>query len=141
MLVFSRKAGEAIVLPNSGVTIGVVAVKGGQVRLGITAPSEVSVRRGEIGHHTRNSRECGPEVCEAGGDAWQHEARRKIAARTHGHVLGLEVEVVDGRLIVHGRSRSYYGKQLACAAALELVKTPDSAACSQVELDIEVMGS
>lgn len=52
MLVFSRKAGEAIVLPNSGVTIGVVAVKGGQVRLGITAPTEVSVRRGEIGRHS-----------------------------------------------------------------------------------------
>ena len=73
------------------------------------------------------------------GMAWQHEIRRKITARTHGHVLGIEVEVIDGRLIVHGRSRSYYGKQLACAAALEVIETLDLDCAKQVELDIEVL--
>ena len=86
------------------------------------------------------SRQEGPNANDGGTD-WQHEMRRKIAARTHGHVLGLEVEVIDGRLIVHGRSRSYYGKQLACAAALELMKTPDSAPFTQIELDVEVLQS
>jgi len=73
------------------------------------------------------------------GNAWQHEVRRKIAARTHGHVLGLEVELIDGRLIVHGRSRSYYGKQLACAAALELMATLAPDCAKHVDLDIEVL--
>ncbi len=67
MLVFSRKVGEEIVLPNQGVTIGVVAVKGGQVRLSITAPSEVPVHRKEVWHRIRESRECGPDGCEADG--------------------------------------------------------------------------
>jgi carbon storage regulator CsrA len=37
MLVLSRKVGEEIVLPSHGVTIGVVAARGGRVRLGIAA--------------------------------------------------------------------------------------------------------
>ena len=41
MLVLSRTTGEEIVLPNRGVTIGVVAVNGKQVRLGIAAPSGI----------------------------------------------------------------------------------------------------
>ncbi len=151
MLVLTRKAGEEIVLPNRGVTIGVVAVKGKQVRLGITAPADVAVHRGEVWRRIRGSPAAGPDAREANGkslrvltddqrEAWQLEVRREIAVRTHGHVLGLEVEFFDGRLIVHGRSRSYYGKQLACAVALELMKAPDAEQFSQVELDIEVLG-
>jgi len=277
MLVFSRKVGEELVLPNHGVTIGVVAVAGGRVRLGIAAPPEVPVHRKEVWHRIRASRGGGsdraaangeplrvliadadqalslsyavalersgfdvdvaiasnglrcvdqlrkcrphvlvldPSILWGGGDGvlalmreesevpavpvlvhqspgngeasedldfpvcarackplppekmvsmiwqlangrrarqrkstetesdadWQHELRRKIAARTHGHVLGLDIEVVDGRLVVHGRSRSYYGKQLACAAALELMKTLDSPRFTEVELDIAILG-
>lgn len=148
MLVLSRKVGEEIVLPNCGVTIGVVAVNGNKVRLGIAAPPETSVHRKEVWHRIRESRECNLDSREQqgatatdGGTGWQHELSRKIAARTHGHLLGLEVEVIDGRLVVHGRTHSYYGKQLACAAALELMKAPDSAPFTQVELDIEVLRS
>jgi carbon storage regulator len=47
MLVLSRKCGEAIVLGN-GITVTVVAVQGGRVKLGIVAPAEVPVHRGEI---------------------------------------------------------------------------------------------
>lgn len=276
MLVLSRKVGEEIVLPNHGVTIGVVAVNGKRVRLGIAAPVEIPIHRGEVWRRIRAPRECGqdsrkadceplrvliadadrtlsssyqealvergfdvdtvinglecashlrkcpphvlvldPSILWGGGEGvlalmreksevpavpvlvhaspdngavsadlasavlaratkplppeemaamirqlangsgsrqerpnandcstdWQGEMRRKIAARTHGHVLGLEVEVIDGRLVVHGRSHSYYGKQLACAAALELMKTPDSAFFTEIELDVDLLRS
>ncbi len=47
MLVLTRKASQSIVL-DGGITITVVGVKGNQVRLGITAPPDVSVYRQEV---------------------------------------------------------------------------------------------
>lgn len=54
--------------------------------------------------------------------------------------FGVEVEVIDERVIVRGRSASYHGKQLACEAARELLDGLDSAPFRQFELDIEVVG-
>jgi carbon storage regulator len=48
MLVLSRKVGEKIVIPGLDAEIAVVAIKGKAVRLGITAPAEVAVRRQEV---------------------------------------------------------------------------------------------
>ncbi len=48
MLVLSRKQGERILLPYSDVAITVVAVEGGTVRLGFTAPDDVAVYREEV---------------------------------------------------------------------------------------------
>jgi carbon storage regulator len=48
MLVLSRKVGEKIVIPGLDAEIAIVAIKGKAVRLGITAPAEVSVRRQEL---------------------------------------------------------------------------------------------
>ena len=48
MLVLSRKQNESIVLPDLGVTIRVIGVTGGRVRLGVEAPREVAVVRREI---------------------------------------------------------------------------------------------
>jgi len=48
MLVLSRKIGEKIVVPACGLTITVVAVKGGRVRLGIAAPEDIRVDREEV---------------------------------------------------------------------------------------------
>jgi carbon storage regulator len=48
MLVLSRKPGERIVIPHSGLTITVVSVRGKKVRLGITAPADVAVYREEV---------------------------------------------------------------------------------------------
>jgi carbon storage regulator len=47
MLVLARSAGQSIVLGDR-VTITVLATRGGLVRLGIDAPSDVGVRRGEL---------------------------------------------------------------------------------------------
>ena len=55
MLVLSRKCGERIVLPDCSITITVVAVKGNQVRLGITAPAEVNVLREELAQRPKDA--------------------------------------------------------------------------------------
>jgi len=47
MLVLSRKVGEKIVIGNQ-IVVTVLEVKGRQIRLGIEAPADVSVWRGEI---------------------------------------------------------------------------------------------
>jgi carbon storage regulator len=48
MLVLSRKIGEKLVFPSLGVTVQVVRIEGGKVRLGIEAPPEVRVHREEL---------------------------------------------------------------------------------------------
>ena len=48
MLVLSRKAGEEILVPECGVSVKVIAVQGNKIRLGICAPPEVEVLRGEL---------------------------------------------------------------------------------------------
>jgi carbon storage regulator len=58
MLVLSRKIGERIVIGDN-VVVQVLAVRRGQIRLGITAPSSVSIRREELPRHA--PRESGPD--------------------------------------------------------------------------------
>jgi carbon storage regulator CsrA len=48
VLVLTRRPHEKIVLPGLGVTIQVVSIKGGSVRLGIEAPPDVQVMREEL---------------------------------------------------------------------------------------------
>ena len=48
MLVLTRKIGQRIVLPELGVTVTVLDIKGNQVRLGVAAPREIAVHREEI---------------------------------------------------------------------------------------------
>lgn len=47
MLILSRKVGEAIVIDNE-ITVRVLEVKGGQIRLGVEAPGRVRVHREEV---------------------------------------------------------------------------------------------
>jgi carbon storage regulator len=47
MLILTRRVGEAIKI-NGDVTITVLAIRGNQVRLGIKAPTDVTVHREEI---------------------------------------------------------------------------------------------
>ncbi|MDT8376696.1 MAG: carbon storage regulator CsrA [Mariprofundaceae bacterium] len=50
MLILTRKSGETITI-GENIQIRVLGVKGGQVRIGIDAPREISVNREEV--HTR----------------------------------------------------------------------------------------
>ncbi|TDE98656.1 carbon storage regulator [Occultella glacieicola] len=47
MLVLTRKAGEQIVIGND-ITITLIEVRGGDVRIGIDAPRSVTVHRAEV---------------------------------------------------------------------------------------------
>jgi carbon storage regulator CsrA len=48
MLVLARRADESIVFPNVGIKLKVIRIKGQVARLGIEAPEDVSILRGEI---------------------------------------------------------------------------------------------
>ncbi|MBI4530913.1 MAG: carbon storage regulator CsrA [Candidatus Latescibacteria bacterium] len=47
MLVLTRKIGETIAIGNN-ITVRVVEIEGRHVRLGIEAPTDISVHRGEV---------------------------------------------------------------------------------------------
>lgn len=47
MLVLSRKAGESIQI-GSDIVITAIAIGGGRLRIGITCPREVPIRRSEL---------------------------------------------------------------------------------------------
>jgi carbon storage regulator len=47
MLVLSRKTGQEIVIGDT-IRLTVVAVRGNRVRLGVSAPREVSIQRDEL---------------------------------------------------------------------------------------------
>ena len=47
MLILSRKLSEQIVI-GDGIVVTVVAIRGGNVRLGIDAPENISVHRKEV---------------------------------------------------------------------------------------------
>ena len=48
MLVLTRKQGQTIVIDDR-IKITLVKVKGNAIRVGIDAPEEVAIRRGELG--------------------------------------------------------------------------------------------
>lgn len=47
MLILTRRIGEALMIEDD-VSITVLGIKGGQVRLGVNAPKDVAVHREEI---------------------------------------------------------------------------------------------
>ena len=47
MLVLSRKAGEEVMI-GENIRVTVVAIRGNQVRLGFTAPADISINRLEL---------------------------------------------------------------------------------------------
>jgi carbon storage regulator CsrA len=58
MLVLSRKREETIVIPDLNVTFRVLAVHAGKVKIGIEAPEDAVIMRGEL----LDARPAGP-VC------------------------------------------------------------------------------
>jgi hypothetical protein len=58
-----------------------------------------------------------PQIMEAAA------IERLINQRTWGRIHQLEVKFVDQRLVVHGYTSSYYSKQLALQAVLEILNS------------------
>jgi carbon storage regulator len=55
MLVLCRKVGERVVIPQLGITVTILEIRGQQVRLGIAAPAEVGVYRREVWQRLRRA--------------------------------------------------------------------------------------
>ena len=74
MLVLTRKAGESIVV-GSDIRITVLEVQGRQIRLGIEAPTDISVHRGEVYERIKEENERavkgGREELQALSQVWK----------------------------------------------------------------------
>jgi carbon storage regulator len=53
MLILTRKVGETVVIGDN-ITVAIIGVKGNQIRIGITAPKDVTVHREEIYERIRH---------------------------------------------------------------------------------------
>ena len=73
MLILSRRTDESIVIGDE-VTITILSVKGKQVRIGITAPPDVSVHREEIYQRIQAS---DPESGEQSSDSTDTSDRNR----------------------------------------------------------------
>ena len=65
----------------------------------------------------------------------ERAVEEQIVQRTWGRIHALRVERIGERLIIHGRTSSYYVKQLALLAALEVLGSRETAT---LDLDIQV---
>jgi carbon storage regulator len=76
MLVLTRKKGEAIHI-GDGITLKVLRLSSGSVRLGIEAPDEVSVKRAELAQPGLSSRQASDRY----GPHHRGATRRRAASR------------------------------------------------------------
>lgn len=62
------------------------------------------------------------DVCSGVGDR-QEMIRQLVDSRTGGRIHGLQVLVEGSRIVISGRATTYYSKQLATHAALDVAET------------------
>jgi len=74
MLVLSRRPGEKILFPSLGVSVEVLRSRGSVIRLGIEAPTEIPIIRGEIADDETAAEK--PAV--AGEEFRRHELRNQL---------------------------------------------------------------
>lgn len=91
MLVLSRKPQETIVFPNLGITLEIMRIAGGKVRVGINAPAQVSVLRGEIANPSNGLSADDLESYER-PKSWRHRLRNRL------HTAGLGLKLLEKQL-------------------------------------------
>jgi carbon storage regulator len=78
MLVLTRKTGQSIMI-GDGVEVQVLSVAGEKVRLGITAPRDVSIFRNEVYDRIETEASQGEEEVEAGTNAVVEDALDRLS--------------------------------------------------------------
>jgi carbon storage regulator len=81
MLVLTRKTGQSIMI-GDGVEVQVLSVAGEKVRLGITAPRDVSIFRNEVYDRIESEVSQGEEEVEAGTNAVVEDALERLSHRS-----------------------------------------------------------
>jgi carbon storage regulator len=155
MLVFTRKIGQQVVLPDHGITIDVVEVGRTRVRLGISAPADTTVHRREVWERARgngrptsndSSRDRLASDDSSGAMAPAPSSSADlgqclalwIAKRTGGRIRRLSVETRADRIVIRGSARSFYARQLAQAAVQEVFDLCRGLPRHPVEYGIEI---
>ena len=81
MLVLTRKTGQSIMI-GEGVEVQVLSVAGEKVRLGITAPPDVSIFRNEVYDRIESEVSQGEEEVAAGTNAVVEDALERFSHRS-----------------------------------------------------------
>jgi carbon storage regulator len=81
MLVLTRKTGQSIMI-GEGVEVQVLSVAGEKVRLGITAPRDVSIFRNEVYDRIESEVSQGEEEVDAGTNAVVEDALERLSHRS-----------------------------------------------------------
>jgi carbon storage regulator len=81
MLVLTRKTGQSIMI-GEGVEVHVLSVAGEKVRLGITAPRDVSIFRNEVYDRIESEASQGEEEVDAGTNAVVEDALERFSPRS-----------------------------------------------------------
>ena len=158
MLVLSRKIGEEIYVPNCGVAIKVLGVKGGGVRLGIAAPAEIPVHRAELWERIAAT-DCSHEESVEGVGAraapsnaadeaqvasccqpvsLEEQLVSFVMRRAGSRVRSVAVRVRGEKLVIRGSARSYYGRQLLQTAVCEFVANLGISNFDDIDFEIDV---
>jgi carbon storage regulator CsrA len=87
MLVLSRKPKETIVFPNLGIKLEIVRIAGGKVRVGIDAPLDVAVLRGELCKRIGAE----PDSAKSESGAAEKSPEHHLRNRLHTARLGLKL--------------------------------------------------
>ena len=77
MLVLTRKPGQSIMI-GDGVEVQVLSVAGEKVRLGITAPRDVSIFRNEVYDRIESETKGGGDDADAGANAAVADALQRL---------------------------------------------------------------
>jgi carbon storage regulator CsrA len=107
MLVLSRRPNEKVLFPSINTSVEVVSIKGGAVRLGIEAPPEVTILRGELKDRAAEPGATSPlaEPAESRLRGLRHLLRNRLSVTTVG--LGL----------LRQQARAGLSKELECTIA------------------------
>jgi carbon storage regulator len=81
MLVLTRKTGQSIMI-GDGVEVQVLSVAGEKVRIGITAPRDVSIFRNEVYDRIESEASQGDEEVQAGTNAVVEDALEQLSHRS-----------------------------------------------------------